>query len=160
MQEIIKKSQFVPVVTLPNDSDTKEMKYEAWQKLRDCGMTAKQVGDLFGVHPSTVTYHTRTTINLRGGKLNHLACVERKEYYIPLMKQLRERGYSNVDIGKITGFCGKTIREYIGNQPDEVTLASKRAAGAKRKFRNLARVNQPARDDNKPIPPVADMLSA
>lgn len=148
--DIVKKNNFI---VLPTDNDPKMMKYTAWQKLRDAGMTAKQVAELFGVNVATVCKYTVSTVDF-----HHLHCEERREYYIPLMEKLRERGYSNADIGKITGFCSKSVRAYIGSQPDEITLASYRSAGAKRRFRNLARKNQPARDNNEPIPAVAKIL--
>lgn len=150
--EIIKKSNFV---VLPSDNASEEMKHIAWQKLRNSGMTAKQVAELFGVNIATVTKYTISTVDFR-----HLRAEARRDYYIPLMEKLRKRGYSNADIGKITGFCEKSVRAYIGVQPDEITLASYRSAGAKRRFRNTAQKNMPARAENKPIPAVADVLSA
>lgn len=151
-ESIIKKSQFI---VLPSDNTPDQMRYAAWQKLRDAGMTAKQVAELFGVNIATVTKYTISTVDFR-----HLRAEARREYYIPLMEKLRKRGYSNADIGKITGFCEKSVRSYIGVQPDETTLASHRAAGAKRHFRNVAGKNQPARDNNEPIPAVAEALTA
>lgn len=162
MENIIKKNQFVaPVVALPNNTNTKIQKYAAWQALRDSGMTARQVADLFDVSTKTVTNHTFTTVNLRGvvaREKMHAEREARKAYYIPIMMRLRELGYSNADIAKKTGFCNATIVSYIGEQPDEITLASMRAAGAKRRFRNLAKKNQPCRDNNEPIPAVAEIL--
>ena len=74
------------------------------------------------------------------------------------MLELRKLGYSNVDIGKKTGFSWMTVVRYIGNQPDETTLASIRVAGVKRRLRNLAVKNQLARDNGKPIPAVAEII--
>ena len=157
MQNIIKKSNFV---ILPNDTDSNQQKYEAWQKLRDSGMTIRQVAELFGVSNKTIRNHTETRYDWRvnSGQGNANAKLARMEYYVPLMLELRKRGYSNVDIGKKTGFCSKTVWGYIGKQPDETSLASYRAAGAKRRFRNLAVKNQPERDAGKPIPAVAAVL--
>ena len=160
--EIIKKNNYVsPVIVLPNDTDPNEQKYAAWQTLRDNGMSCKQIGEMFGVCYRTVCNHTKTNMELRGkhsGKYSHERYELRREYYIPLMTELRKLGYSNVEIGKKTGFCVETIRKYIGRQPDETTLACHRVAGAKRRFRNLAVKNQPARDNGEPIPAVAKAL--
>lgn len=155
MQNIIKKSNFV---ILPNDTDSNQQKYDAWQKLRDSGMTISQVAELFSVSEKTIRNHTETRYDWRVNSGQRNAKLTRMEYYVPLMLELRKRGYSNVDIGKKTGFCSKTVREYIGKQPDETTLASHRAAGAKRRFRNIAVKNQPERDAGKPIPAVAAVL--
>lgn len=155
--EITKKSQFV---VLPHDTDPVQEKYAAWQTLRDNGMTLKQIGKLFGVSDATVCNHTECHCDWRinAGSFAHKAKLERQEYYIPLMLELRKMGYSNTDIAVKTGFSDWTVRQYVGNQPDEITLASLRAAGAKRRFRNLAKKNQPARDNGEPIPAVAKAL--
>ena len=158
MEKIIKKSQFI---VLPHDTDPNEQKYDAWQKLRDSGMTIRQVAELFGVSRQTIRNHTETKYDWRStNESAHERCEERKAYYVPLMLELRKRGYSNMDIGKKTGFCARTIRNYIGKQPDETTLASYRTAGAKVRFRNLAKKNQPERDAGKPIPAIAEVISA
>ena len=167
MQNIIKKSQFVstPVIVLPNDTDPEEQKYKAWQTLRDSGMTAADVGKLFGVGISTVYNHTVGTYDYSEKRVTAMNAAnrrnyeERKEYYAPLMLELRELGYSNADIARKTGFCAMTVWRYIGSQPDETTLASMRVAGAKRHFRCVARKNQPERDAGKPIPAVAKILN-
>lgn len=162
--EIIKKNNYVsPVIVLPNDSDPKEQKYKAWQTLRDNGMTINQVAQMFGVSTHMVYNHTETRYDWRAtnsGNAARMAKEQRMGYYIPLMLELRKLGYSNADIGVKTGFCVTTIREYIGRQPDETTLASYRAAGAKRRFRNIAVKNQLARDESKPIPAVAKVLES
>lgn len=162
--EIIKKNNYVsPVVVLPNDTDPKERKYAAWQTLRDSGMTLAQVGQIFGVSGEMIRKHTETRYDWRAtncGNSQRLAKAQRMEYYVPLMLELRGLGYSNADIGVKTGFCVETIWKYIGKQPDEITLASYRAAGAKRRFRNIAVKNQLARDKNKPIPAVAKFLES
>ena len=161
--EIIKKKNYItPVIVLPNDTDPKEQKYEAWQTLRDNGMTCKQIGEMFDVSDCTVWNHTKTNVSLRGkhsGKYSHERAELRHEYYVPLMLKLRKLGYSNTEIAKKTGFCDETVRRYVGTQPDETTLASHRAAGAKRRFRNLAVKNQPERDAGKPIPAVAAVMA-
>lgn len=159
MQNIIKKNNFV---VLPADTDPNEKKYEAWQKLRDSGMSCAEVANLFTVSLSTVDRHTKATVNLRfrSDEAKRELKRARMEYYVPLMLELRKLGFSNSDIAKKTGFCRKTIHTYIGNQPDEITLSSYRAAGAKRKFRNLAAKNQPARDAGNPIPAVAKILES
>lgn len=162
--EIIKKNNYVsPVIVLPNDTDPKEQKYKAWQTLRDNGMTCKQIGEMFGVDTSTVSTHTKTNLQLRGKfsvKANRERFELRRAYYVPIMLELRKLGYSNVDIGKKTGFGYVTVLKYIGKQPDETTLASMRVAGAKRHFRFVARKNQPERDAGKPIPAVAKILES
>lgn len=162
MQNIVKKNQFVsPVIVLPNDTDPKERKYAAWQTLRDNGMSCKQIAEMFGVSYITIARHTKTIVELRGkytGKYAHERAELRRAYYIPLMMELRKLGYNNVEIAKKTGFCHDTVMSYIGVQPDEISLASVRAAGAKRRFRNLAAKNQPARDNGEPIPAVAKAL--
>ena len=162
--EIIKKNNYVsPVIVLPNDTDPNEQKYAAWQTLRDNGMTCKQIGEMFGVDLTTVAYHTKTNVELRGkfsAKANRERFALRRAYYIPIMLELRKLGYSNTDIGMKTGFCTSTVLNYIGKQPDETTLASHRSAGAKRHFRNVARKNQPERDAGKPIPAVAKILES
>ena len=162
--EIIKKNNYVsPVIVLPNDTDPKEQKYAAWQTLRDNGMTCKQIGEMFGVCATTVFHHTKTNVELRGkhtGKYAHERAELRRAYYVPFMLELRKLGYSNVDIGKKTGFGYDAVLKYIGKQPDETTLASIRSAGAKRHFRNVARKNQPERDAGKPIPAVAKILES
>ena len=162
--EIIKKNNYVsPVIVLPNDTDPKEQKYKAWQTLRDNGMTCKQIGEMFGVSGQTIAIHTKTNVQLRGKfsvKANRERYELRRAYYIPLMLELRKLGYSNMDIAKKTGFGFHTVRRYIGNQPDETTLASIRAAGAKRHFRFVARKNQPERDAGNPIPAVAKILES
>lgn len=162
--EIIKKNNYVsPVIVLPNDTDPNEQKYVAWQTLRDNGMTCKQIGEMFGVGTTTVFKHTKTNVELRGkhaGKYVHERAELRRAYYIPIMLELRKLGYSNVDIGKKTGFGYGAVLKYIGKQPDETTLASIRAAGAKRHFRNIARKNQPERDAGKPIPAIAKILES
>ncbi|MBR2680778.1 MAG: hypothetical protein IKE23_08505 [Exiguobacterium sp.] len=158
MEKIIKKNQFV---VIPADTDLNEKKYEAWQTLRDSGMSCKDIAKMFDVCYTNVYAHTKMNIDQRKfarGVL--LAYEERKAYYVPLMLELRDLGYSNVDIAKKTGFAYKTVCEYIGEQPDEITLASMRAAGAKRRFRNLAKKNQPCRDNNEPIPAVAEILKS
>ena len=164
MEKIIKKSQFTsPIIVLPNDEDPKEQKYKAWQTLRDAGMTVKQVSEMFGVSMVTVCNHTEANSELRGrhaGKYSHERAEARKAYYIPLMLELRKLGYSNTDIAQKTGFHFTTIYKYIGTQPDEVSLASYRTAGAKIRFRNLAKKNQPERDARKPIPAIAEVISA
>lgn len=167
MQNIIKKNQFVstPVIVLPNDTDPKEKKHAAWQTLRDSGMTAAEVGKLFGVTRQTVMKYTVGTYDFTARKIAAMAeahrnmKTERMEYYVPIMLELRKLGYSNVEIGKKTGFSWQTVHKYIGNQPDEITLASMRVVGAKRHFRNVARKNQPERDAGKPIPTVAKILN-
>ena len=164
MENIIKKNQFVaPVVAMPNNTNAKQMQHDAWQKLRDSGMTTQQVADLFGVCRKTIENHTFANVSLLGrigGAKSHMKCEARKAYYIPIMMRLRELGYNNVDIAQKTGFCNATIASYIGEQPDEITLASMRAAGAKRRFRNLAKKNQPCHDNNEPIPAVAEILKS
>ena len=161
--EIIKKNNYVsPVIVLPNDTDPNEQKYTAWQTLRDNGMTCKQIGEMFGVGTTTVFKHTKTNVELRGkhsGKYIHERAELRRAYYIPIMLELRKLGYSNVDIANKTGFKYNTVLKYIGSQPDETTLASMRVAGAKRRFRNIARKNQIARDAGKPIPAVAKIVN-
>lgn len=160
--EIIKKNNYVsPVIVLPNDTDPNEQKYAAWQTLRDNGMTCKQIGEMFGVGTTTVFKHTKTNVELRGkhsGKYVHERAELRRAYYVPIMLELRKLGYSNVDIGKKTGFGYGAVLKYIGRQPDETTLASIRSVGAKRHFRFVARKNQPERDAGKPIPAVAKIL--
>ena len=161
--EIIKKNNYIsPVIVLPNDTDPNEQKYAAWQTLRDNGMTCKQIAEMFGVGTTTVFKHTKTNVELRGkhiGKYAHERAELRRAYYVPIMLELRKLGYSNVDIGKKTGFDHNTVWRYIGKQPDETTLASMRSAGAKRHFRNVARKNQPERDAGKPIPAVAKIVN-
>ena len=158
MEKIIKKSQFI---VLPHDTDPNEQKYDAWQKLRDSGMTIKQVAELFGVSTATIRRYTETRYDWRATcKYSHTLKEERKAYYVPLMLELRKLGYGNVDVAKKTGFCVDTVRDYIGTQPDELTLAAHRAAGAKRRFRNIARKNQPERDAGRPIPTVAKVLES
>lgn len=163
MQNIIKKNQFMstPVIVLPNDTDPNEKKYEAWQTLRDSGMTCTEIAKMFNVGKSTVYQKTVTHEDLRKyARGSVAACNARKAYYIPIMLELRKLGYSNVEIGKKTGFDYDTVLKYIGNQPDETTLASMRVAGAKRRFRNIARKNQITRDNNEPIPAVAKILES
>lgn len=157
MQSIVKKNDFI---VLPTDNDPNEKKHEAWQKLRDAGMSCAEVATVFGVSLQTIRKYTKTTVNLHYRCENARREIKRArmEYYIPLMLKMRELGYSNADIANKTGFCRETIHTYIGKQPDEITLSSYRAAGAKRKFRNLAAKNQPCRDNNEPIPAVADIL--
>ena len=153
--QIVKKNHFV---ILPSDNDSTQQKYDAWQSLRDSGMTIKQVAELFGVSDKTIRNHTETRYDWRVNSGQRNAKLARMEYYVPLMLELRKRGYSNEDVAKKTGFCSKTIRVYIGKQPDETSLASYRAAGAKRRLRNIAVKNQPERDAGKPIPAVAAVL--
>ena len=154
--EITKKSQFV---VLPADTDPNEKKYAAWQTLRDSGMAPVDIAKLFNVSKSNVYEHTTVRFDLRKyARGSRQAFESRKEYYVPLMNGLREIGYSNADIANKTGFSLETVYRYIGNQPDEISLASHRAAGAKRRFRNLAVKNQPARDNGEPIPAVAEVL--
>lgn len=158
MEKLVKKSQFV---VLPAETDPKEQKYAAWQTLRDNGMTLAQVAEIFGVSISTVFSHTETRCDMRATNSgHHMEKVQRMKYYVPLMLELRKLGYNNADISAKTGFCRKTVFRYIGKQPDETTLASYRAAGAKRRFRNIARKNQLARDEGKPIPAVAKALKS
>lgn len=157
MQNIIKKSQFV---VIPADTDPNEKKYEAWQTLRDSGMSCKDIGKMFGVGMTTVYNHTSMNFDQRKFARNAEASRERKAYYIPIMLELRKLGYSNVEIAKKTGFRYDTVLKYIGCQPDETTLASYRVAGAKRHFRNVARKNQPERDVGNPIPAVAKILES
>ena len=139
-------------------------KVDVMQRLRDTGMTAQEVGDLFGMCDATVRKYTITNYDFSAKRItamceaNRGAYEERRDYYIPLMLELRERGYSNRDIAAKTGFCLSTVCNYIGKQPDEISLASHRVAGAKRRFRNLAVKNQIARDNNEPIPAVAEIL--
>lgn len=160
--EIMKKSQFTsPVVVLPHDTDPAQMKYDAWQKLRDSGMTVNQIAKLFNVSGKTIYNHTECRYDWRAtncGAYAREAKEARKAYYVPLMLELRKLGYSNAEIGKKTGFHYITVLRYIGEQPDEIVLASHRAAGAKIRFRNLAVKNQPCRDANEPIPAVAEVL--
>ena len=160
--EIIKKSNYVsPIITLPNDNDPKELRHKAMQELRDNGMTIKQVAEIFGVSTTYVFNHTEKRIELRGhnsSATRRLIYEARKAYYVPLMQELRSRGYNNADIAKKTGFHIDTIRTYIGKQPDEISLASHRVAGAKRRLRHLAVRNQAARDEGKPIPAVAEII--
>lgn len=164
MEKIIKKSQFTsPIIVLPHDEDPKGQKYKALQALRDAGMTVEQVSKICGVSRGTVCNHTEATVQLRGrhvGKYSHERAEVRKEYYIPLMLELRKLGYSNTDIAQKTGFHFTTVYKYIGTQPDEVSLASHRTAGAKIRFRNIAKKNQPERDAGKPIPTVAKVLES
>lgn len=154
MSEIIKKSNFI---VLPNETDPIQQKHEAWQKLRDAGMSVKQIAELFHVHYLTVVKHTHKGADVRAAVL-HAQYEERRGYYVPLMLELRKRGYGNMEIAKVTGFSVGTVYKYIGTQPDEVSLASRRIAGAKHHFRSIARKNQPARDEGKPIPAVSKIL--
>lgn len=139
-------------------------KVDVMQRLRDTGMTAQEVGDLFGMSDATVRKYTITNYDFSAKRIaamreaNQEAYEDRREYYIPLMLKLRALGYSNREIAEKTGFCDKTIRNYIGNNSDEVRLAVYRVAGAKRRFRNLAVKNQIARDNNEPIPAVAEVI--
>lgn len=158
MEKLVKKSQFV---VLPAETDPKEQKYAAWQTLRDNGMTLAQVAEIFGVSINTVFSHTETRCDMRATNSgHHMEKVQRMKYYVPLMLELRKLGYSNADISAKTGFCRQTVFRYIGAQPDETTLASYRAAGAKRRFRNIAVKNQLARNEGKPIPAVAKVLES
>lgn len=155
MEKIIKKNQFV---VIPANTDPNEKKYEAWQTLRDSGMAPVDIAKLFNVSKTNVYNHTTVRYDLRKFGRHHEAFEARKEYYLPIMWHLRKLGYSNMDIASKTGFAIATVVRYIGEQPDEITLASMRAAGAKRRFRNLAKKNQPCRDNNEPIPAVAEIL--
>ena len=156
MEKIIKKSQFV---VIPSDTDPNEKKYEAWQTLRDSGMTVKQIAEMFHTATTNISAHTVSNVNLHAeaNRRNYLA---RLEYYKPLMLEMRKLGYSNMDIAQKTGFCDKTIRNYIGNNPDETRLAIYRLTGAKKRLRRIAAENQKARDNNEPIPAVAKILES
>lgn len=156
MEKIVKKSQFV---VIPADTDPETKKHEAWQTLRDSGMTCKQVADMFGVSVATVGKYTTTNVDLRA-ESRHRNYLARLEYYKPLMLEMRKLGYSNMDIAAKTGFCDKTIRNYIGCNPDETRLAIYRLTGAKKRLRHIAAMNQAARDENKPIPAVAKILES
>lgn len=163
--EIVKKQKYTPVIVLPNDTDPKELKYAAWQKLRDAGMSLREIATVMGVSKDIVANHTTGSPELTRAQLlktaqcareAHRAAIRaRLEYYIPLMTELRNRGYNNRDIAEKTGFNPMTVYKYIGKQPDETTLASHRIAGAKVKLRNQAARNQQARNEGKPIPTVA-----
>lgn len=154
MEKIIKKNQFV---VIPAGTDPNEKKYEAWQTLRDSGMTLAQIAKMFHTSAMTISQHTVMNVNLRD-EAKHRNFLARLEYYKPLMLKLRALGYSNMEIAEKTGFCDKTIRNYIGNNPDEVRLAVYRVTGAKKRLRNLAAKNQIARDNNEPIPAVAKVI--
>lgn len=167
MQNIVKKNQFAaPVTTIMSvDRDREnQKKYEAMQTLRDSGMTAGEIGNLFGVCKLTVYNHTHTPHDYMQKHMDAMAeahrmrAKARRGYYIPLMQELRNLGYNNRDIAEKTGFSLATVWNYIGKQPDEISLASHRIAGAKIRFRNLAVRNQIARDNDEPIPAVAEVL--
>lgn len=154
MEKIIKKTQFV---TLPADTDPDKIKWEAAQELRNSGMTAKQVAQVLNIPVYSVNYHTIPALELRGANMRK-GYEERFAYYEPIMRKLRKLGYNNTEIAQKTGFHPVTVHKYIGTQPDEITLASLRIAGAKRRLRNQAVRNQAARDDGDPIPAVANVL--
>lgn len=160
MQNIVKKNQFTVSPITPIDKKTE--KYTAWQTLRDSGMPVSEIARMFDVHVSTIYVNTTTTnLNTRieAVRAAHRRIFEeRKAYYIPLMLELRKLGYTNREIGEKTGFGFMTVYRYIGKQPDETSLASRRAAGAKRHFRHLSIKNQTARDNDEPIPAVAEVL--
>lgn len=155
----------------PEKSEAKrrrENRNTAMQKLRDQGVMVADIAEVFGVCEKTVLLNTKVSPEMKmaisrrnvmnAHKAIHLLGIRRKEYYVPLMLGLRRKGYSNAEIGQKTGFSRPTVWKYIGAQPDEITLSSMRAVGAKRRFRNLAVRNQPARDAGKPIPAVEKAL--
>lgn len=55
-----------------------------------------------------------------------------KEEEVARMRQLREEGYSNMEIAKKIGRSYQTVRKSIGTQPTDMTLHTKAMSGAAR----------------------------
>lgn len=116
------------------------------QNLRDAGYSVREIAAAFECSIPLV-YHLTTALPSVGkGKWAHEAMLKRKEYYIPIMLELRKQGYSIVEIANKTGFSRLTVYKYIGKNPDEIILARLRAGQAARRFRERAVRNQAERD--------------
>lgn len=134
-------------------TETTAKKFAMMQELRNGGHSAQEVADLLKCSTSYIYQHTKIDDELRKhlfvrrvAEWREAALQKRKEYYIPIMLELRKKGYSNVEIGEKTGFAKETVKKYIGKNPDEIILARVRAAQAARRFRERAVRNQTVRD--------------
>lgn len=160
MQTIMKKDATNAIIlnaVRETKTETKEniktKKIAMMQELRNSGHSAQEVADLLGCSPNYVYQHTKIDAEMRKRlfvrrvtEWREAALRKRKEYYVPIMLELRKQGYSNVEIGQKTGFAMTTVKKYIGKNPDEIILARVRASQAARRFRERAVRNQAERD--------------
>lgn len=166
MQQVLKKKQSTPAIiegvrlavanaaVEPSKREIAAAKREqrniAIRKLAESGMSQKQIAELLNVHLSVVAQNTRMVysdehkreLSVRAGRLGNQAYHEiteaRKAYYIPIMLEFRALGYTNREIADKTGFSSATVKNYIGRQPDEITLMSIRVGAAKNRLRTKA----------------------
>ena len=71
------------------------------------------------------------------------------------MNGLREQGYTNLEIAKMTGRCVQTVYNSIGKQDEEMTAMSIQLREIMKKQRNAARCaykrNKPIADYNRKV---------
>lgn len=115
------------------------------------GMSDKAIADELGCSVTAVAHRlgdktdAETKVIKAAGRAKAAAARKdqferRKRKYVPIMQAYREEGYSNEEIAKKTGFCSKSVRNYIGVEPDEIHLAALRVGAAKRHLRHMALV--------------------
>lgn len=124
------------------------LKQQIAQRLIDFGMKTNDVAVMIDMSASWVYKHTKMsdehrmdswrTQSARARVSNQKRHKERREFYEPIMLELRELGHSNAEIAEITGFAPETVKRYIGCQPDELSLMAQRVGNAKRFLRERA----------------------
>lgn len=87
------------------------------------------------IHPRSVAGKQRTQERLNAVRQAHFwkgGNFHSKEEEVARMRQLREEGYSNMEIAKKIGRSYQTVRKSIGTQPTDMTLHTKAMSGAAR----------------------------
>ena len=74
----------------------------------------------------SVGYDGKTSCCTRGTKLRGFSSMEQRDEHL---RKLREMGYSNAEIAKLSGYGYEHICELLGPQPKEITQKSRARAG-------------------------------
>lgn len=135
------------------------IKQQIAQRLIDFGMKTNDVAVMVDMSTSWVYKHTKMsdehrmdswrTQSIRARAGNQQRHKERREFYEPIMLELRELGHSNAEIAEMTGFAPETVKRYIGCQPDELSLMAVRVGNAKRFLRERAVKMQSLREQSE-----------
>ena len=155
-----KEREFSDMQEIPISRTTAlQLKQQIAQRLIDFGMKTNDVAVMIDMSASWVYKHTKMSDehrmeswrkqSERARVSNQKRHKERREFYEPIMLELRELGHSNAEIAEITGFAPETVKRYIGCQPDELSLMVQRVSNAKRFLRDKAIKMQTLREQSE-----------
>lgn len=99
---------------------------EQLESLLNEGKSKSECSRILGVNPNTIYRRTKRIENPVRNYIN--------ESEIACMLRLRENGYANEQIAQRMGLTARSVRNHIGNQPAEITSASKVYAHAVHKL--------------------------